>query len=356
MDDKKRQEAELRQEAAKVDADLLGLLDKRAKLARRIGEIKEGGAQTYPLDEESNIDSLIAKSNGDMPKDALRDLFRGVFANCLALEMPVPVVFVGGEGGMGHSAARSRFGVSADLHASENVSAALDEVIRKRAQFAVVPFETRIDGPVHSTIAALIPTDLKVVYCFDSATSLDLVSKTGNAADVEKVYATAADHILAERYLAEKFPKAQVMDVKSPLVACRLAAEDHGGAALAASSFGDSIGLRIVQARVQDESENRVRYAVVGQRPSARTGKDSTAIVMSVNDAPGALHAVLKQFADRDINLSKIQSRPMTGETWAYLFLVEVAGHVTDRNVVTALEEVKRLTKFVKVLGSYPAL
>ena len=356
MDEKKKQEADLRNEVAGLDADLVALLDKRAKVAKRIGHLKEGDQVTFPLDENATLEALLAKSNGEMPKDALREVVRAVHSNCLALEMPVPVAFVGPEGGMGHAAARSRFGVTANLGVSENVAAALDEVVRKRAQFAVVPFETRIDGPVHSTIMALMASDLRVVFCFDSAVSLDLVSKTGNAGDVEKIYATAADHVLCEAFLSAEFPKAQIMDVKSPMMACRMVAEDHGGAALAAPTFGESLGLRVVRSRVQNQSEDRVRYAVVGQRPSTRTGNDSTAIVLSVNDSPGALHAVLKQFADRDINLSRIQSRPTSGEAWAYLFLVEVAGHVTDRNVVSAMEEVKRLTKFVKVLGSYPTL
>jgi len=76
--------------------------------------------------------------------------------------------------------------------------------------------------------------------------------------------------------------------------------------------------------------------------------------VFSVRDTPGALLDVLRGFAERGINLTKIHSRPDEAEGWSYLFFVEVAGHATDRALVTAFEEVKRLTKFFKVLGSYP--
>jgi len=78
-------------------------------------------------------------------------------------------------------------------------------------------------------------------------------------------------------------------------------------------------------------------------------------MVFAVQDAPGSLLDVLKQFAERGINLTKLQSRPAPGEAWAYIFYVEAMGHATDRALVTAIEEIKRLTKFFKVLGSYPA-
>ena len=86
---------------------------------------------------------------------------------------------------------------------------------------------------------------------------------------------------------------------------------------------------------------------------AGRSGSDATALVFSVHDKPGALLDVLKVFADRDINVSKIQSRPSPDDAWVYLFFVEISGHATDRAVVTAFEEVKRMTRFFKVLGSY---
>jgi chorismate mutase/prephenate dehydratase len=99
-----------------------------------------------------------------------------------------------------------------------------------------------------------------------------------------------------------------------------------------------------------------VRWAVVGSRPSSRTGNDVTVFVFTVHDAPGSLLDVLRQFSERGVNMTKIQSRPIEGEPWSYLFFVEVSGHFTDRALISAFEEIKRLTKSFKVLGSCPAL
>ena len=105
---------------------------------------------------------------------------------------------------------------------------------------------------------------------------------------------------------------------------------------------------------VGDEGEARIRYGIVGRLPAARSGSDATALLFSVHDRPGALHAILVHFKERSCNLRRIQSRPVPGEGWEYLFYVEVSGHMTDRSLVAALEGVKREAKTLKILGSFP--
>jgi chorismate mutase/prephenate dehydratase len=93
-------------------------------------------------------------------------------------------------------------------------------------------------------------------------------------------------------------------------------------------------------------------------RPAPRTGHDTTAFVINLDDSPGALFRVLKPLADRDLNLRRIQSRPRAKAEdggRAYRFFMEVAGHSTDRPLVTAFEEMKRGTRQLKILGSYPS-
>ncbi|HEY8090324.1 MAG TPA: prephenate dehydratase domain-containing protein [Polyangiaceae bacterium] len=355
MADGKREVDELRQEIAKVDAQLLVALDRRAKAARRLREVRKDQTPSLPLTDHAAIRALVARSTGDMPQEALRDILREIFAVCLALELPVKVSYVGPEGGPGHAAVGGRFGRGSAAFAAESTAAALEEVTRKRAEYAVVPFETVAEGPVQTTILALMATDLRIVEVLDAAFDLNLMNRTGNASDIEKIYATAADHAACQRVLTGQAPKASVLDVKSPLMACQLAVEDHGAAAIAGETFGAQLGLEVARRNVLDAGSERVRYAVVGARPSTRTGDDVTALVFSVQDAPGSLLDVLKVFAERGINLSNIQSHPVEGQTWQYLFYVDMAGHFTDRPLVMAFEEMRRITRFFKILGSYPS-
>jgi len=366
MADEKREIEELRTEIAKLDALLLGTVEKRARAAKRIGELRASLGQpvSLPLGDRTALHALVARASGELSQDALRAIFREIFAACLALELPVKVAYTGPEGGAAHAAARARFAgagsAGAHLIAAESAQAAMEEVARHRAEFAVVPLETRAEGPVQTTIAALTQNDLKITAAMEESWNLHLLNRTGNAADVEKVYATAADRALCTQFLASLGQRVSVRDVKSPLFACQIAMEDHGAAALTTEVFGAGLGLEVARRNVLDGGDHKVRYAIVGHRPSSRTGNDLTSFLFSVNDAPGALLDVLKQFAERGINLVKIHSRPAEegrgdGEGWAYIFFLEVLGHATDRNIVTAFEEVKRLTKFFKVLGSYPA-
>jgi chorismate mutase/prephenate dehydratase len=365
MSDHKREIEELRAELARIDGQILSALEKRAKAARNARALRTGPAQ-LPLTDKAQLATLVARASGDMPPEDLRAIFLQIYASCLALELPVKVAYIGPEGGFAHAAARAKFGASALLHSTESIAATLEDVVAQRAEFAVLPVETTTEGPVQSTIFALVATDLKIVAEIETVSDLCLMNRTGNEGDVEKVYATAADHARAQTALSALARKPSVYDVKTPLMAVKLAAEDHGAAALCTDGFGADLGLEIARRGMVEDGAERVRYAIVGARPSSRTGDDATACVFSVNDAPGALLDVLKLFAERGINLRKIQSRPSVSspsgvpsgahEEWTYLFFVEVSGHTTDRPLVSAFEDVRHKTRFFKVLGSYPSI
>ncbi len=352
-----RETDELRQEMGRLDARLIGLLDERARVARKLGELRTGHVPSLPIADRAAIRDLVSRSNGDMPREALREILRQVFAAGLSLELPVKVAFVGPEGGPGHTSARGRFGAGeANLIPAETTVDALEEVCRERAEFAVVPFETSTEGPLQSTILALTARDLRILEILDDDFDLHLMSATGSLLpDVEKIYAVASDHALCRRFIEALGGRPSVVHVKNPRMACQLAVEEPGSAAIAHEAFGAELGLHIAQRGVRDSDSGRVRHAVAGVRPSGRTGDEATSFVFSLQDAPGSLLGVLRVFAERGVRLTKIQSHPAEGQSWSYLFYVEAAGHFTDRQLVTAFEEIKRMTRLFKVLGSYPA-
>ena len=353
MTDKRREVEELRAEIAKLDGQLLSTVEKRAKLSKKIGEARRELTTPPALPETAQMEALLAKASGEVPPPALREIFREIFATCFSLEQPVVIAYCGLDGGFVHAASRSRFGVAAEYLACDSVVQCLEEVTRQRATYAVVPFETRADGLLSSTIAALTSADVKIVAAFEMVMNLQLATRASSVAEIEKVYASAKDRAHCQRFLATELPGAQVLDVKTPVAACQLAAADPRAAALVHEGLTAEYQLEIIKRNVRDDGDERVRYAIVGTRPATRTGSDLTAFVVSVSDTPGALQEVLRQFAERGVNLTKIQSRPTPGESWQYLFFIEVHGHATDRNLVGAIEDVRRLAKFFKVLGSY---
>ncbi|MBK6690781.1 MAG: ACT domain-containing protein [Myxococcales bacterium] len=351
MSDIKRELEELRQSLGKIDGDLLSLIDKRARLARRAGELR-GGDPAQLSSIEGLLDALVARAGGDMPEASLRAVFRELLAACQTLEMPLTISVLGPEGGPAFVAARSRFGAAVAVTAQETPAAVLAEVAGRRADYGLVPLEGKTDGPIQATIESLMASDLRIASVVESSATCHLMNKTGDASTVVRVAATAADAAREERFLASGPTRLLSVDAKSPVAACALANAEEGVAALVTEPIGVAAGLKMAR---RNPGHEEVRFAVVGGRPSGRTGRDIMALAFSVKDTPGALLDVLRQFSERGINMLTLQSHPEAGDGWNYVFFAEVDGHSTDRSLVTAFEEVKKLTRFFKVLGSYPA-
>jgi chorismate mutase/prephenate dehydratase len=352
--DAKRELDQLRQEMENVDAQLLTLLDGRARAARRIGELRRAQVAAPPIEDQASLRALLSRSGGDMPAEPLREIFGAVYAACLSLELPVKVVFSGAEGGPAHAAASGRFGHTPGLASAATAASAVEDVSRKRAEFAVVPLETSNGGPVPSTILPLSGSELRIVEVLTTALDLHVMNRSGEAGAIARVFAAAPDHAACRTSLVDLgFP---VVDVATPIEACRLAAETTDGAALALEAFGARSNLAIARRGMLDSGALRVRHAVVGARPSPRTSSDVTSYVFAPPSGPGAVMAVLHVLEERGIDVEKIHAVPSEGaEGWAYLFYVESPGHFTDRPLVMAFEEIKRTARFFKVLGSYPS-
>lgn len=305
MTEVERDDERLTAELEQVDQDLVALIERRAELATQLGSLRQAdGPSPRPVPPEL-IARALERARGILPREVLAKIVRSVATACAPLLEPARIAYVGGAGSSGHEAARRRFADGAHLVPSPSIEAALAAVAEGRAVFAVVPYERKPVGIVDETVQALLAGELRVLACFDSRVGSTDASATA---------------------CTESAPPTS----------------DHAGA-----------------------PAEMMRYAVIGSRPTRRTGNDRTALVFTLPaDAPGALHDVLLAFKECDVNLTHIDSRPgvlgdprHAGATshggWSYLFFVEMYGHVTDRAVITAIEGARRATRFVRVLGSY---
>ncbi len=350
----RRKIEEIRARTGELDLEILKLLERRARLAKEIGALRAEVANPVLLQRE-RLAALASSASGELPPESILTVFKAIHAVCASLEGPPRIAFVGPEGSFGFVATRQTFGPGVLALAVETPAQAFDELARGRVDYAIAPYESSQEGPVLSTILALKQTDLVVIGQCEMQAGLALLNRTGNLADIEKVYASAHDHASSHTFLASRLPRASVIDVRSPTIACQFAAEDHGGAALAHDAIGELHGLAVVLPNVGDEPDLRMRFAVIGTRPAPRSGNDVTSLVFTLNDEPGALLAVLGYFAKRGINVKNVMSRPVVGEGWDYIFYADVLGHATDRVLVAAFDDIKKSTRFFKVLGSYPA-
>jgi chorismate mutase/prephenate dehydratase len=352
MSDERRDRSEHRDKLAEIDREILERLDARARLSR--GLARSGGEPTADVGERDWVESLVRAGSGDMPPESVRAIFGQIRAAARALEQPVGIAYVGPDGWFCHEAALAHFGASARLVATPGIAEALEEVARGRVGFAVFPFESSVDGLVQPAVTALAETDLMLVGERVLAASYALMGRGPDLGAVEHVYATALGQAACQRFLDAEMPRASVIDVRSPLVAAELAREEANAAALVPERVGRAASLELLRANVGDAPDLKLRFGFASARPAMRSGNDVTCLLFSVDDAPGSLFGVLKHFAERGVNLRKLQSRPVPQGGWAYVFYVELGAHVTERPVTTALEAIKRSTKYLKVLGSFP--
>jgi chorismate mutase / prephenate dehydratase len=353
MDERKRLE-ELRRQLTELDHEILRSVERRARIAQDLAKLRTGTARFAPIADAPHLLSLERAVSPPFPQRAVRPIFTAIDAACRVLDVTPRVVYLGAEGDYGWTAAHDHFGVGAELVRADSPAAAIEEVARSRAEFAVVPYESLKEGPIFPTIQAIAGADLKVVGERELVQALVLVNRSGNLADVERVYASPQDHVACVNYLELQHPRALVLDVRSPQMAWDLAAEGSGSAGIVPRGFSGAHELRVARENIGDEGEVRIRYAVLSRLPAPRSGHDVTALLFSVHDRPGALHDILQHFKERSCNLRRIHSRPVPSEGWEYVFYVEVSGHTTDRTLVAALEGVKRETKMLKIIGSFP--
>jgi chorismate mutase/prephenate dehydratase len=348
--------AKIREAIQAADAELVDALEARARAVRRYVALREENPEIYfALPSAADVVQRALDRAKEFPLDRLEQVVREVLGACAEMVAPVKVSLVGPEGGFAHVAARRHFGSSAQVQAKETVAEVFEDVERKRCSYGVVPFETSSDGAVAETIDALAQSESRICAELSVSCTYDLVSKTGNAGDVEKIYATAAAAAACEHTLKRDFPRAAILDVRSGLVGAQLAEEDHGAAAVVAGwDDDDPKGLRRVAERIEDRTGVETRFVVIGHERPVKTGQDRTILALAVGDDPGSLYHALQPFADRGINLTRIESRPARGASWRYLFVLELDGHVTDRSVLTAMDEVRGASRHLKVLGSYP--
>jgi chorismate mutase/prephenate dehydratase len=322
---------------------------------QELGALKTGHPSLYfALPREAEVAARMLERVHAFPRDAVRPVMTEVLSACARMIAPLEIAYVGQEGGFGHLAARRLYGGSAVLRPIDSAEEALSEVERGRASFAIMPFETSNDGTVTTTLNLLARSNAKVCGEVLIPRMLHLIAQTSDRNAVRKIYASAGAIAACEGHLRERFPQALVIDVHNGVVAAQRAKEEEGAAALATDMVAEQAGLQYVERSIEDISDLGTRYVAVGNDFPPRTGHDRTAVALGLHDAPGVLIDCLRPFADRKLNIFRLETRPARGWEFRYLILLEIDGHITDRAILAAVEDLRTANRYVKVLGSYP--
>ena len=347
---------EIRQRIDGIDSEILRLLNRRAELVLEVGRLKAEQSLDFhvPQREEEIYARLSAEHTGPFPTQALRPVFREVISACLSLEHPLRVAYLGPRATFCHLAAMERFGLSAQLLAMRNIAEVFVEVEKGNADFGVAPVENSTEGVVSHTLDMFVDSPLLICGEVVVEAALHLLSKAPTLAEVRKIY--SHPHGLAEsrKWLERNAAQVPVVETSSTGAAAEIAASEPGAAAISSELAASLYDLTVLHRRIEDHPNNLTRFLVVGKKSAPPTAEDKTSILFSIKDRVGALHRMLLPFAERRINLTKIESRPSKKKVWEYVFYVDFEGHASEPRVQEALARLQEDCIFLKVLGSYP--
>jgi len=340
----------------RINLEILKLLSERASHANEIGRIKQssGVAVYLPAREREVIEGMVAANPGPLSSDHIARIYTEIISACRALEHVPRVAYLGPEHTYSHEAARGAFGGSVEFAPQASFAAVFQEVQNGRADFGVVPIENSTEGQVKENLDLLIDTPLVIISEILQPVRHALMSLDGDPSKVRRIVSHQQSLGQCRGYLSSNFADRELEAVASNALAAQRAAQDASLGAIASRAAAEAYGLKVIAENIQDLAQNTTRFLVIGTRGVPKSGRDKTTILFAVPDKVGALNTALNMFAKNKINISKIESRPLRGRSWEYLFFVDLEGHRDDPRVKRALTALKDRTLFLKVAGSYP--
>jgi chorismate mutase / prephenate dehydratase len=343
---------------AQLDRELVQLVQQRANLALEAAEHVGSPTQARfeaALDEES-LKRLMATADGPLPPRTVRAVMREVQSGCRALVREPRVAFLGPLYSFSHLAAIHRFGQSVEFVPVGSIAAVFEEVHRKQSDFGLVPVENSKDGRVADTLDMF--TRMRVRVCGEVELRIHhiLLGKCPRTA-VREVYSKPQALSQCRNWLAKHLPAARTIEVTSTSTAAQLAGEKPGAAAIASLQAGIHHGLDVLAENIEDNPANTTRFALIGDHICEPTGNDRTAMLFQTEHRPGALADAMVIFKRNDLNLTWIESFPVSipGSKRGYLFFVEMEAHETDARLRRAVATLGKKALRLEILGSFPA-
>lgn len=350
---------ELRREIDELDKRIVELLARRVSIAKAIGEAKckeklcivDLGREWEVL-SNVRIESLRLGLN----PDAVVDVYRRIIDLCRSVQNPVKVAFLGPSGSFTEEAARKFFPSEgyAEFKGYPSIRDLFRAVEEGEADYGVAPIENSIEGSVNETLDLLFETKLKICGELEHRVRLNLIAKPGLRIEHIKVLISHPQAINQCRsFIGRVLRDVEIREAASTSQAVKIALESEYTAAIGSELAAKLYGGEIIAKGIEDYRNNYTRFFLLGWEDTPHIEGCKTSIVFSTPHKPGALYKALSVFAEKGINLTKIESRPIKERPWEYLFYVDFEGHREDEVCKQALECLKEKTLFVKILGSY---
>ncbi|HEX6028819.1 MAG TPA: prephenate dehydratase [Nitrososphaeraceae archaeon] len=233
-----------------------------------------------------------------------------------------------------------------------------DSIETCEANYAVVPIENSIEGSINETYDLLLQTKTTVTgEIYQRVRHCLIVNKGTTLDELEAVYSHPQAIAQCRNYLQLKRLDSVLTYDTAGAVKMIKERKIMNAAAIASRRAAEIYDMDVLEEGIEDRKNNFTRFLVLSKiktkTKTEPTGHDRTSIIFSVKHLPGALVGILKEFSSREINLTRIESRPTKETPWEYNFYVDFEGHCDDETIKKALQSIKNKTAFFKILGSY---
>jgi chorismate mutase/prephenate dehydratase len=348
---------DLRRKIDETDASIVKLIAERMRIAQEIGaEKKKRGKQIDDREREKrvweNIKSIARDEN--ISQEVIERIYKQIVTACKRTQGR-EVAFQGEVGAYSEEAALQFFGPSTITKPYESLDEVFKVVEQDEVQFGIVPVENSLEGSISlvydllldSSLKVCGETELRVSHCLIGSPEarLDLIKRVYSHPQALGQCKTFLKHLGCE--LIPTYDTAgSVKMIKEKAIT--------DGAAIASARAAEIYKMKIIASEIEDNPNNFTRFFILAKEDSPPSGNDKTSIVFSVKHRPRALHEFIKEFAVRNINLTKIESRPTRQKPWEYNFYLDFEGHREDKAPREVLENLDRTALFLKILGSYP--
>jgi chorismate mutase/prephenate dehydratase len=340
----------LRVDIDNIDDTLLKLYNQRMELVHKVGELKNTtGAPIYrPEREQSILNRLKKQNSGKLTDSAIDALFLEMFAVARNLELPEAIAYLGPKASFTHQAAESKFGALSAYFPISTIKGVFREVASGKAKFGVIPIENSSNGIVSDTISCLNEYNLKIIAEVVVDIHHVFASITDDLKDIDKIYSKDIAFGQCQIFLTDfSFDEVEQIPVESTAKAAKLALNQKGSAAICSGVAAKLYNLPIRFENIEDNQSNRTRFFIVSDFDNQASGNDKTSLLVKLPNTPGSLVEFLNDFEREKINLTKIKSHIVEGNS---IFFIEFNGHSEDSKIQNILNKDGR---DIKILGSY---
>jgi chorismate mutase/prephenate dehydratase len=347
----------LRKKIDEIDARIVELIAERQNVSKEIGKGKNRTSRLIE-DRERELRVLkhvrgLARDKKISPED-IEGIYKQII-NASKRVQGVAVAFQGEPGAYTEEAAQRYFGKSTKGVPYDTLDEVFEAVERGEVPFALVAVENSLEGSITRAYDLLLDSPLMVCGETELRISHCLIAMAGARLDTIK-YVYSHPQALGQSRNFLKQLDAEIVPASDTAGSVRMIKEEKrlDYAAVASARAAEFYGMKIIAKEIEDNPHNFTRFFVLSKEDSPPTGNDKTSIVFSLKHKPGALYECLREFAERKINLSKLESRPTRHQPWEYNFYMDFTGHREEKGVLEALKALEEHAVFVKILGSYP--